>query len=368
MVPRAEPVPAKALVVEDLRGDLPKAFADTRIAQKYGVVVRTQPNQLQADIALKLRVANGTHTAIAHVMALSSLTTTASLSPPPPNTNNNTNNTTIDHSKLLIHYLDSLFTHQILPGAQESYGTEETVAAYDDWKRRLVHPGFGLSTFFIAQNGAAKGGIRIGPTVRDLVGKGKTVTCATAFALAAILRYLTPATPGITPKDGIYRGWLDGFPRPTTGTTTTTDDDEEGRVEYADGLSYHLERGWYEFRCGCVVRPSAEDGVGVEAAPLPEHLAASDVPLVLERVVRAYLLKSDGGDLSQVLSDGGGDRPSAIVAVDTLVRCVTVLYTRMVAGGGGGRTSLRILGEMADATEGIYASDGLATDHRALLG
>jgi len=177
----------------------------------FGVVVRTQPQKLKADIALKLRVANGTHTAVAHVMALSLLTTTASLSPP-LQTNTTTTSTTNDYSKLLLQYLDSLVTHQILPAAHESYGTEETMAVYNDWRGRLIHPNFGLSTFFVTQNGAAKGGIRLGPTVCDLVMGGKNVTCATVFALAAILRFVTPAitctmnTATSTSKDnGIYQ-------------------------------------------------------------------------------------------------------------------------------------------------------------------
>lgn len=41
---------------------------------------------------------------------------------------------------------------------------------------RLVHAHFGLSAFFITQNGAAKGGIRIAPTIADLVNNGKVST------------------------------------------------------------------------------------------------------------------------------------------------------------------------------------------------
>ena len=157
IVPRAEPVPAKALVIEDLHGDLPKAFALEKIRQKYGVVVRTQEGKLSGDIALKLRVANGTHTAVAHLMALTKHLMTDKLS------------SGSEESDLIMKFLDSFFEHQILLGAQQSFGLEETQAVYADWRKRLVHPHFGLSTFFITQSGAAKGGIRIGPTVRDLI-------------------------------------------------------------------------------------------------------------------------------------------------------------------------------------------------------
>jgi len=77
LVPRAEPTPLKALVIEDLEGVLPPSLA---IQKKLGVVVRKKAGQLDADIALKLRVANGTHTAITHVMALRGLLMTDALS------------------------------------------------------------------------------------------------------------------------------------------------------------------------------------------------------------------------------------------------------------------------------------------------
>ena len=94
-------------------------------------------------------MANGTHTALAHVMALSQIITTNALS---PNSN--------QHADLLMQYIDSFFHEQILIAASTSFGKEETLAVYDDWRRRLLHRHFGLSTFFITQNGSKKGGIR----------------------------------------------------------------------------------------------------------------------------------------------------------------------------------------------------------------
>jgi hypothetical protein len=46
---------------------------------------------------------------------------------------------------------------------------EEAESTWIDWKKRVQHKYFGLGTFFITQNGAAKGGIRLGPTVKSLV-------------------------------------------------------------------------------------------------------------------------------------------------------------------------------------------------------
>ena len=64
-VPRAEPLPLKALVIEDLGGILP-----AQLGAVPGVVIRTQPSRLGEDIQLKLRVANGLHSAMVYVMAL----------------------------------------------------------------------------------------------------------------------------------------------------------------------------------------------------------------------------------------------------------------------------------------------------------
>jgi mannitol-1-phosphate/altronate dehydrogenase len=158
MVPRCEPVPAKACVVEDLDGDLPPNLTTPELKQAFGWVVRSQRGELSCDIALKLRVANGTHTAAAHVMALVGLTMTDALS-----------SKSDGGATLILDYLDALFQTQILPAATPDYGKAETKAVYEDWRRRLCHAHFGLSTFFITQNGAAKGGIRIAPTIRSLL-------------------------------------------------------------------------------------------------------------------------------------------------------------------------------------------------------
>lgn len=99
-------------------------------------------------------MANGTHTALAHAMALSCHSNTETLSSIP----------------LILSYLDSLFTTQILPAAiSEGIPKNEIESTWVDWRKRVQHPYFGLSTFFITQNGAAKGGIRLGPSVRALV-------------------------------------------------------------------------------------------------------------------------------------------------------------------------------------------------------
>lgn len=128
LVPRAEPTPAKALVIEDLESDLPPELLSNKIKDEFGVVVRSKEGQLNADIALKLRVANGTHTAVAHVMALCRLLMTDVLSSP------------VDDAEVLMKYLDSFFEEQIQKGVEVSSSFEATAKdaeyVYDDWRRR----------------------------------------------------------------------------------------------------------------------------------------------------------------------------------------------------------------------------------------
>ncbi|CAM9775689.1 unnamed protein product, partial [Choristocarpus tenellus] len=90
------------------------------------------------DHALKLRVSNATHSAMVHVMALSGMKdTTAS----------------IKHT-LILPYLQRLFKQDIAPTASKELGVglSEVESVWEDWSKRLAHPGFGLSTFFVAQN------------------------------------------------------------------------------------------------------------------------------------------------------------------------------------------------------------------------
>lgn len=322
MVPRCEPTPAKALVILDIHDNLPPAFR--KLPKDFGVVVRSTAAQLQGDIALKLRVANGTHTAMAHAMALSTIPKTDIVISP-------------SAGALWMSYVDSLFEQDILVGATPLYGKTETKETYQDWRRRLCHAHFGLSTFFITQNGDAKGGIRLGPTVTSLLLGKERVTVAMAYAFAAILRWLTPCHLGVRPE-GVYRGWLDGAISREAAVSTS-----KGEA-YADGLRHDLQEKWYEFRCVC----------GVHGRPLAEWLAeltaSPQQPQSHVEAIRAYLTASDGGNLS-----------SSLLGLDDLVQAVATLYARMVVGDG----MTTMLEEMKNG-EGVY-SNGFATDCRVLI-
>ena len=265
-------------------------------------------------------------------MALLSLVNTESLS------------SSSSESKLILKYLDSLYESQILKAAiRDKISAEETDATWDDWRQRLKHPHFGLSTFFITQNGAAKGGIRLGPTIKSLVAgharKG-AVDCplrvSMALAVACILRFLTPVTrsrsSGLSQqiddakKRGVYVGWLDGC-----CSTDGSNGEKFSSVTYADGLRYNLSEGWYEFRCNCPVKWKDKGDI-----PLPRALAkfaSPRQPCAYDQVVRSYLLSSQGGDL-QTLLDGETEEEEMLraKALDTFISAVSTLYARMVSG------------------------------------
>ena len=366
MIPRCEPIPSKALVISDPKDDLPKQFHELR---QYGVVIRRDPQLIDGDIALKLRVANATHTAIAHVMALVKMTNTDALAAANNNSNNNDNidndnnagagtnsseNTTLT-AKVFMAYLDALVEHQILPSSFPGLGSHcpETQAAYDDWRPRLTHAHFGLSSFFITQNGAAKGGIRLGPTVVDLLkSENKPLTVTTAYAFAVLLRWLTPKT-NVGHKDGVFTGWLAGTDRGSNNAEATNKSDSD-TVSYADGLHHNLTEGWYQFRCACQIHLEGEPADNKR--PVSEFLGDLTTPCQPRAyldVIRAYLLAPDGGNLGQVAK-----KP----AFETFVKAIATLYARMIAGDN----LVEMLEEMKEAS-GPYAPKGMATSCDALV-
>jgi len=274
LVPRAEPVPAKPLVVWDPHNDLPDCVS---------VLFRKEKDAFDKDIDNKLRVANGTHTALAHVLAMMGVLQTTQLCELP----------------LIMAYVDALAKDQILRVLPS-----EAQEVYDDWRARLLHPHFGLSSFFITQNGAAKGGIRLGPTVVDLLKRDEKITVSMALAFAFLLRWLTPTTPSDT---SIFRGKLDVENLSCDDTT-----------EYADGLRYNMKEQWYEFRCACTVGPDSENLSSLLQASPIQHASG------YEGIIRSYLVSLSGGDIKV---PSGKDK-----AFDEFVSAIAILYARLRAG------------------------------------
>ena len=342
-VPRTEPTPSKALVICDPDGDIPTSLAtgvDSNAV--FGVVIRKTRPEMDRDIALKLQVANGTHTAVAHVLALVKWTNTDKLAP-----SDRASEEDRLTASVLMTYLDALVTDQVQP----SFGDDAAVrAAYEDWRPRLTHPHFGLSSFFITQNGAAKGGIRLGPTIVKLLlnnsnpqQQQQPLTVTMAYAFAVLLRWLTPRDEVVPADNGIYTGWLAGADR------QTSIDKKEGpeTVAYADGLRHNLKEGWYEFKCACNI------GTQTVSQMLANLGSAPCQPSTYCGVIRAYLLSPDGGDLGAV-----ADKPE----LDTFIKAVATLYARMVAGD----SLVEMLEEMTEAS-GPYAPKGMATSCGALV-
>lgn len=347
IIPLAEPTPKKALVVLDLNGDLPEWLTSPQADNKArGFLVRQSRAQLDADVALKLGIANAVHTAVAHVMALSGLKSTTELA------TTSSNPASLDHHGLyLMTYLDELVENQILPACcwawREVVSEDDVRAVWDDWRRRLTHPTLGASTFFITQNGAAKGSIRFGPTIRTLIGMPQShdvspnyqLNASMALAVAYLLRWLTPTTApsnALHTHSGtstiIYRGSLI-----ISKTDQNIDPaaDKHVTVTYADGLKYNLEEGWYEFKCDCLVTKTVTNTT--EEQPRSSHqiqLAewlyqisqTNPSPYSCLPVIRAYL------STWWPMGISNGSSSISKSAVNVFVQSVATLYARMVAG------------------------------------
>lgn len=354
MIPKCEPVPAKALVLCDPHGDLPPSFSKLG---KYGVVIRTDPLFMDGDIALKLRVANATHTAIAQAMALVQWGNTDRLAAAAAagDTSSMTTKTqdSVLTAKVFMAYLDALVQDQIKPSQFPAFGSHspEAQAAYDDWRPRLTHPHFGLSTFFITQNAAAKGGIRLGPTVEDLLLRNQPITVTMAYAFAVLLRWLTPRDEN-TLKTGIFTGWLVGSCRTAAISRSTPD---SATVMYADGLCHNWNQGWYEFKCACRVSLEDNDDPRTFSEVLASTFGSTThQPSAYFSVIRAYLLSEEGGNMGTAVAS----KP----AFATFVKAIATLYARMVAGD----SIVEMLEEMVEAS-GVYSPKGMATECSALV-
>jgi hypothetical protein len=102
---------------------------------------------------------------------------------------------------------------------------------------------------------------------------------------------------------------------------------DNGAVDYADGLRYHLEEGWYEFKCPL---PMVTSGLAACIGKQP----AACIPAIC-----AYLVASEGGNLGAVVAED----------LDDLVQAIAVLYARLLAGDG----LLDVLQELESSKHGI---------------
>ena len=248
-IPSCEPTPLKAICVEDTNHKLPDYLKS--LHPDFGVHVRTS-QELQADIGLKLRVCNGTHSPLAALLAITGYRTTSMLS--------SADVTAKKRSELTMNFLDCLFESSIQPGCVASFkqvSEGDIKSCYSSWRERLLHPDFGLSSYFICQNAATKVSLRLSPTINSV----DRVPVSCALAIAFMLRYLTPCDDREVTSDGKYRGasLLDAASPPS-----------DAGEEYAPGLWCGVEGKYYDFKCDCVLE--MKDGSEV---PLPTALMSS---------------------------------------------------------------------------------------------
>ncbi|CAK4905500.1 unnamed protein product [Aphanomyces euteiches] len=220
-VPYAEPLPTKALVIEDLQKVLPAQWVSIP-----GVVIRTEPGALDKDHSLKLGIANATHTAMVYCLALSKIANTTAT------------------PLLVMNYLDGLYQRDLAPALLSQGIPQDLIdSVYADWSHRLRHQFFGMDTFFVAQNATAKYRIRLLSTVAPLIETNPNYTPSAylAFATASLLRFLTPSEDSfeVTPRGNVFVGHMDEVPSP-----------EPLEWTYVSGLTANLQTGRYQFRDG----------------------------------------------------------------------------------------------------------------------
>ena len=141
-VPKAEPLPSKALVIEDLNSRLP---CEIRPSTSQGVHICKRAGELEKFVSLKLRIANGTHTSLVYAMALCGLAGTSS--------------SFIDHPEF-VQFMDGLFWRDIYPAFDDELKVDAE-KTYSEWRKRSQHPHFELGTYFICQNALPKLSMRL---------------------------------------------------------------------------------------------------------------------------------------------------------------------------------------------------------------
>ncbi|CAJ1351857.1 unnamed protein product [Effrenium voratum] len=149
----------------------------------------------------------------------------------------------IGHPQILP-YLEQLFERDIVHCCTELKLPRLAVTpVFSEWMARIQHPHFGLECFFVCQNASQKMGIRLLPSVRAALASGEAPSDFMIFALAVILRFLTPVgdQPRVGETPPVFVGQLD-----------VTGDAED--FSYVSG---HVckRTGSYEFRDGDGIVP-----------------------------------------------------------------------------------------------------------------
>lgn len=232
LVPLSEPLPRKALVIEDLKGVMRSDVWGCHVA---GLHLRPNAGELALDQAFKLNIANATHTAMVYLMALSRLSNTRDAV----------------HLPLLQQHIDQLFHLDILPALDtQGISSDEAMQTYEEWMMRVRHEHFGLDSFWIGQNALLKFNARLFCIVKkhlEAVPSYKP-SLSLAFVAASILRFLTPITDTFAEQPIVFKGQMDPL---------VNRNDSSGFVPrvskswyYSSGLKADLSSGEYDFLDG----------------------------------------------------------------------------------------------------------------------
>ncbi|KAE9061581.1 hypothetical protein PF010_g29763, partial [Phytophthora fragariae] len=229
LVPLTEPLPAKVIAIEDVRGALD---ADS-LNNVPGVHVRTDKSEIAKDYLLKFSLGNAVNSAMVYLLALS---------------RQRTANQFVNFP-IISEYLDVLFEKDILP-ALVAGDVAETEARkfYAEWLVRMKHPHFGLDNFWVSQNALLRVYVRLLNSVNINIANDKTYYPSKfmAFATAAALRYLTPwQADSKRDNPTIFVGQMDLIKNGAPIFSLT-----EKTWSYDTGLTANLSTGKYEFDDG----------------------------------------------------------------------------------------------------------------------
>uniref|UniRef100_M4C3G2 Mannitol dehydrogenase N-terminal domain-containing protein n=1 Tax=Hyaloperonospora arabidopsidis (strain Emoy2) TaxID=559515 RepID=M4C3G2_HYAAE len=229
LVPLTEPLPAKAFVIEDLKGVLD---ADN-LRKVPGVHVRTVEREITKDYLLKFSLGNAVNSAMVYLLALSRQRTANQFQKLP----------------VISRYLGMLFEKDILPALIAGDIIEKDARMfYAEWLERMKHPHFGLDTFWVSQNALLRIYVRLLNSVNTNIAEDKNYRPSKfmAFATAVALRFLTPCQAD-SKRDNpcVFVGQMDSIQNIAPIFSIT-----EKTWTYDAGLTANLSTGKYEFDDG----------------------------------------------------------------------------------------------------------------------
>ncbi|GMF34838.1 unnamed protein product [Phytophthora lilii] len=310
LVPLTEPLPAKAISIEDLSGVL-----DAGSLRKLpGVHVRTNKAEIAKDYLLKFSLGNAVNSAMVYLLALSRQRTANQFQKFP----------------IISEYLDALFEKDILPAlVAGDVAEEEARKFYVEWLVRMKHPHFGLDNFWVSQNALLRIYVRLLNSVNTNIAHNENYRPSKfmAFATAVALRFLTPWQAD-SKRDAptIFVGQMDPIQNGAPIFSLT-----EKTWNYDTGVTANLSTGKYEFddgENGRVARLLWRAGQQVlEASKSSSH----DFPKSVRAESSSEVSSGVGVAVASVLSTVKGfdltNDAYASFAAD-----VAALYQRLVSG------------------------------------